>query len=65
MGEMRNSYKLLVGKPEVKRPLRRPRHRWEVDIRIDGWDDVDWVHLAQDKNQWWAILITVMNLQVP
>jgi hypothetical protein len=64
MGEMRNLYKILVGKPEDKRPLRRPRHRWE-DIRMYlkeiGWEGVDWMHLAQDRDQWRAVVNTVMN----
>jgi hypothetical protein len=50
--EMRNVYIVLVGKPEWKRPLGRPRYRWEEDIRVNlretGWKDVDWMHLAQD-----------------
>jgi hypothetical protein len=50
MGEMRNAYKILVGRPEGKKPLRRPRHKWEDNIRIDlreiGWDGVGWIHLA-------------------
>jgi len=59
----------LVGKPEVKRPLGRPRRRWEKNIRIDlkdrGWEGVDWIHLDQDRDQWWAVVNMVMNLQVP
>jgi hypothetical protein len=54
-GKKMNSYRLLVGKPEEKRPLRRPRHRWVDHIRMDlgevGWDDVDWIGLAQDRNR--------------
>jgi hypothetical protein len=69
MGEMRNSYKRWVGKPEGKRPLGRPMCRWEDNMRIDlreiGWEGVDWVHLAQDRDQWWAVVYTVMNLRVP
>jgi hypothetical protein len=53
MGEKRNEYRLLVGKPEGKRPLRRPRRRWLYNIRMDlvevGWGDVDWIGLAQDR----------------
>jgi hypothetical protein len=56
MGEERNAYRLLVGKPEGKRPLGRHRRRWVDNIRMDlgevGWSDVDWVGLAQDKNRW-------------
>jgi hypothetical protein len=55
IGEMRNAYKILVGKPEGKRPLGRLRHKWEVNIRVVlkeiVWEDVDWMHLAQDKDQ--------------
>jgi hypothetical protein len=55
-GETRNAYKVLVGKCEVKRPCRRPRHRWEGNIKMDlrdiGWEGVDWIHLAQDRDQW-------------
>jgi len=56
MGEMQNAYNSLVGKPEGKRPLRRPKHRWEDNIRLDlreiGWEGVGWMHLAQDSDQW-------------
>jgi hypothetical protein len=56
MGEKRNAYSLLVGKPEGKRPLGRPRRRWVDNIRMDlgemGWDDVDWIGLAEDRNRW-------------
>jgi hypothetical protein len=66
---MNNAYKILVGKPERKRPHRRPRYRWEDNIRMDrreiGWEVVDWMHLAQARDQWWALVNTVMNLQVP
>jgi hypothetical protein len=64
MGKMRNSYKILVGKPEGKRPLGRPRRRWEDNIEMDLSEivDVDWVHLAQDKD-WWRVVNTVMNLR--
>jgi hypothetical protein len=66
MGERRNSYGILVGKPEGKRQLRRPRHSWEVNIRMDlrgmGWEGVDWMHLVQDRDQWWTLVNTV-NLQ--
>jgi hypothetical protein len=55
MGEVKNSYKIFVRKPEGKTPLRRPRHIWEDNIRMDlgekGWEDIDWMHLAQDKDQ--------------
>jgi hypothetical protein len=69
MGEKRNVYRLLVGKPEGKRPLGRPRHRWEDNIKIDlleiGWGDVDWIGLAQDRDKWRALVNAVMNLRVP
>jgi hypothetical protein len=69
MGETRNAYRILVGKPEGKRPLGRPRRRWVDDIKMDlgeiGCDGVDWIELAQDRNQWRALVKTVMNLRVP
>jgi hypothetical protein len=59
---------VLVGKPEGKRALRRLRHRWEDGIKMDlteiGWEGVEWIHLAQDRDWWWALVNTVMNLQV-
>jgi hypothetical protein len=59
----------LVGRPEGKRPLGRPRHRWEDNIKMDleeiGIDGANWIQLAQDRVQWWAFVNTVMNLQVP
>jgi hypothetical protein len=67
MGKVRNMCRLLVGKPEGKRPLGRPRRRW-VDIRADlgevGWSDVDWIGLAQDRNRWRALVNSVLNLWV-
>jgi hypothetical protein len=69
MGEKRNAYRLLVGKPEGKRQLRRPRRRWVDNIRKDlgemGWGDVDWIGLAQNKNRWRALVNSVLNLRVP
>jgi ribosome biogenesis protein Nip4 len=69
MGDMRNAHNILVGKSEGKRPLRIPKHRWEDNIRMDlreiGWDDVDWLHLAQENDQWRALVNTVTNLWVP
>jgi hypothetical protein len=69
MGEMRNAYRLLVGKPEGKRPLGRPRRRWMDNIRMDlgevGWGDVDWIGLAQDTSRWRALVNSVLNLRVP
>jgi hypothetical protein len=67
MGEKMNAYWTLVGKPEGGRPLGRPRRRWLDNIKIDlreiGWDGVDWVDLAQDRDQWRALVNTVMNLR--
>jgi hypothetical protein len=69
MGDKRNAYRILVGKPEGRRPLGRPRRRWvenfNIDLREIGWDGVDWVDLAQDRDQWRALVNTVMNLRVP
>jgi hypothetical protein len=69
MGEKRNAYRILVGKPEGKGPLGRPRHRWVDNIKMDlreiGWDDMDWIDLAQNRDQESALVNTVMNLRVP
>jgi hypothetical protein len=69
MGEVRHVYSILVGKPEGRRPLGRPRHRWEenngMDLREIGFGDVDWIHLAQDRGRWRALVNMVMNLRVP
>jgi hypothetical protein len=66
MGEKRNAYRILVGKPEGRRPLRR---RWVDNIKMDlreiGWDAMDWIDLAQDRDQWRTLVNTVMNLRVP
>jgi hypothetical protein len=68
MGEKRNVYRLLVGKPEGKRPLGRPRRRW-IDNKMDlleiGLNVVDWIGLAQDRYRWRALVNSVMNLWVP
>jgi hypothetical protein len=69
MGENSNSYGLLVGKPEGRRPLGRPRRRWLDNIKMDlvevGWSDVDWIGLAQDRGIWRALVNSVLNLQFP
>jgi hypothetical protein len=61
-------YRVLMGKPEGKRPLGRPRRRWEYGIRINlretGWGSVDWIQLAQDRDRWRAVVNAVMNLRV-
>jgi hypothetical protein len=64
MGEKRNAYRLLVGKPEGKRPLGRPRRRWVDDIRLDL-GEVGWIGLTQDRNRWRALANSVLNLRVP
>jgi hypothetical protein len=69
MGEMRNVYRILVRKPKGKRPLRKPRHRCEDNIRMDltevGWESVDWIHLAQNRDQWLALVNMIMIFKVP
>jgi hypothetical protein len=69
IGAKRNAYRILVGKPEGKRPLGRPIRRWvhntKMDLREIGWDGVDWIDLDQDRDQWRALVKTVMNLRVP
>jgi hypothetical protein len=68
MGEKRNVFMLLVGKPEGKRPLGRPRHRWIDRIKMDLLEiglNVDWIGLAQDRYRWRALVNVVMNLRVP
>jgi hypothetical protein len=67
-GEKRDAYRVLVGKPEEKRPLGRPRRTWEDNIKIDlrekGWGGMDWSHLALDRDQWSGLVNTVINLRV-
>jgi len=68
MGERRGVYRVLVGKPQGKRPLGRPRCRWEDNIKMDlqemGCGGMDWTELAQVRDKWWALVNAVMNLRV-
>jgi hypothetical protein len=68
MGEERNVYKVLMGNPEGKKPLGRPRPRWADGIRMDlrqiGWGSVEWIQLAKDRDRWRALVNTAMNLRV-
>jgi hypothetical protein len=69
MGEERGAYRILVGRPEGRRQLGRPRHRWEDNIKMDlqevGWVGMDWIDMAQDRDRWRAVVSAVMNLWVP
>jgi hypothetical protein len=69
MEKKRNAYRLLVGKPEGKRPLGRPRRRWVDNIEMDlleiGWGGVDWIGLSQDRDKWRALVNAIINLGVP
>jgi hypothetical protein len=69
MGEVRGEYNILVGRHEERRPLGRPKCRWEDNIKMDlreiGFGDVDWIHWAQDRDKWRVLVNTVMNLRVP
>jgi hypothetical protein len=69
MGEKRNAYRIFVGIPEGKRPLGRRRRRWVDNIMMDlreiGWDGMDWIDLAENRDQWRALVNKVMNLRVP
>jgi hypothetical protein len=67
--EKRNSYRILVGNPEGKTPLERPRRKWMDNIKMDlreiGWAGIDWIDVAEERDQWRALVNTVLNLQVP
>jgi hypothetical protein len=69
MGEVRGAYNILVARPEGRRPLGRPRRRWEESIKMDlreiRFGDVDWIHCAQDRDRWRALVNTVINFRVP
>jgi hypothetical protein len=69
MGKKKNAYRIVVGKPEGKRPLGRPRCKWEDNIKMDlrekGWGGMDWIDLAQDRDQWRAFVKAVINFRVP
>jgi hypothetical protein len=68
-GKKRNACRLLVGKPEGRRPLGSPRRRWVDNVRMDlgkvGWGDADWIDLVQDRNRWRALINSVFNFRVP
>jgi hypothetical protein len=68
MMEKRNTYRVLMGKPEGKRPLGRYRRRWEDNVKMNlgeiGWSDMEWIDLAKDRNQWRALVNTIMNFRV-
>jgi hypothetical protein len=69
MGDRRSAYRTLVGRPEGRRPLGRPRRRWEDNIKMDiqevGWGGMDWIDMAQARDRWRALVSAVMNLRVP
>jgi hypothetical protein len=68
MGDRRNAYRVLVEKPERRRLLERPRHRWQDNIKTDlqeiGWEHMDWIDVVQDRKKWWALVNAVINLWV-
>jgi hypothetical protein len=67
MGERRGAYRILVGRPGERRPLERPRRRWEDNIKMDlqeeGWGSMDWIDMTQDRDRWRALVNAVMNLR--
>jgi hypothetical protein len=69
MGEGRGAYRILVWRPEGRRPLGRLRRRWEDNIKMDlqeeGWGGMDWIDMAQNRDRWRAVVSAVMNLRVP
>jgi len=69
MGEGRDIYRILVGKPEGKTPMVRPRHRWENNIKMDlrevGCGVMNWIELAQDRDRWWVLVNALINFRVP
>ena len=69
LGESRGVYRVCVWQPDLKRPLGRPRRRWEGNIKMElqevGWGGMDWIYLAEDRDGWRALLNAKMNLQVP
>jgi hypothetical protein len=68
MGDRRDAYMVLVGRSEGKRPLERPRCRWEDDIKMDlqgmGWGGMNWIDVTQDSGSWWVLVNVVLNLRV-
>jgi hypothetical protein len=69
LGRGGGAYRILVGTPEGRRPLGKPRHRWKDNIKMDlqevGWGSMDWIDMAQDRDRWQALVNAVMNLRVP
>jgi hypothetical protein len=69
MGSTRNAYRILVVKPEGKKPLGRPRRRWVVNIKMElkevGWGAIDWIDLVQDRDKWMTLVNKAVNFQVP
>jgi hypothetical protein len=69
MGDMRNAYTILVGNHKVRRSLGRPMHKWKHNIKIDigevGWESVDWIHLAHSRENWRALVNTMVKLGIP